>query len=254
MENIVVRTKAQKLDDTAISAIKSILDMDRDEARKFVWNAWCDPTSISCAMGLTLPESHVQLWANELRYQFETLYPEKTLGGEEAFLQLVKVTNNFVANEIRGKIVEYSYRDMGSIQRVGYLLKSDVSKYYYGGFRELGFSEIEADKLKSIHCQVSALFEEFILGKYPDFKVEKNISTPPASAEVSSADKKHESSEINQKTDDTLTAESVLSNMSIIEEYYRIVEQLNKAGIATDLLERKKEAVASLISASKLLG
>ena len=251
---MIIRTKSKNLDDTAISAIKNILDMNKEEARKFVWNAWCDPTSISSAMGLTLPESQIQVWVNELRYQFETLYPEKTLGSEEAFLKLAKVTNNFVANEIRGKIVEYSYRDLEAIQRVGYLLNSDVSKYYYGGFRELGFSKIEAEKLKSIHCQVSALFEEFILGKYPDFKAEKHISTTPSASKVSSADKKHESSEINQKAVDSLTAESVLSNMSLIEEYYKIVEQLNKAGITPDLLEKKKTAVVGLLSSSKLLG
>lgn len=273
MKEFTLRTKAQRLPEAAISSIKTILDMEKEEARKFLWNAWCDPASISSGMGLALAEADAQLWVNELRYQFETLYPEKTLGSEKAFQQLSQVTNNFVATEIRGKILEYGYRDINSIRRAGYLLKSDWEKLYFGGLRELGFSKADAERLKEFHEQISALFEECMTNKYsveytrPEADKPKTADNPKpvddqkVTGKVSLTTKPKDTNKVaiadkpkSVDKENKVAPTDILANIQLIEQYYSIVEQLEKAGVAPALLESRKNAIKDLITASKLFG
>lgn len=257
MSNIVLRTKSQKLNSEAISAIKTILGLSKVVACNCVWNAWCNPNGVSEEMGLNLSETEAQIFANELRYQYELAHPYETHNGK-VLLKIAKKTNNVVAHEIRGKIVEYSYYDITNIRRAGYLLRSDLEKSYFGGLRELGFSKLEAEKLKPFHCLISELFDEIMTEKYPEYtqeeekepaKTYKAEVSSKANASVSVIEKVPE---VKQATDNSLTAEVIISNKQIIEEYYRITEELDKVGIATSELENRKKAVKELIAVSKL--
>lgn len=271
---IIVRTKSRNLSAEAIDSIKNILGMEKEEARKFIWNAWCDPVSISAGLGLNVSESDAQLWANELRYQFETLYPEKTLGSEKAFQKLAQATNNFVATEVRGRILEYGYHDITSIRRAGYLLKSDSEKLYFGGLRELGFSKADAERLKKFHEQIADLFEEYMTNKYsveytlPEPKTadkpKQPVDNQKVTAKVSSVTKPKSTDKVspatkpkssdNEKVTDQVSPADILANSQLIEQYYSTVEQLEKAGIVPALLENRKSAIKELLTASKLFG
>lgn len=118
------------------------------------------------AKELGIPNEKIQLFRNELRYQYEQRneLPTPWLFGKvsDAFEELKKKSDEIVAYIVHQKIVEALYIE--DFDRTLFLLSNAEENNYFGGFRSLRFSKEEATYLKPFHAEIGklakAMYEE----------------------------------------------------------------------------------------------
>ncbi len=171
--------------------------------------------------------------------------------------------------------LEDKYTDKAKVERLIYLLDSDQVNIYFGGLRELKFSPEEASYIaenfvtSNIATLVENMYSTYSAKKKPQAnqttgKIDKKIcSIPniegPAKKEIISIvptiveDDSDKISNITlQLPPSSITPSSVLSNSTLIKNFYENIDLVLKAGLSIEELISKKELVSQLLeTASK---
>lgn len=177
ISSIKFRTKFEKLvtDENRpvlITTFKNFLsyDPDSDDALNILWRlTYNDDIIISTlyqTLGLSLDiisTENISKLRDELRYQYERHHGDYLLtkvhqNFSTEFNNLVKYAGNICATVVITKCVEYHEKSFNPV-RVLYLLESDFENNYYGGLRELGFDQDEAQFLKHYHKEIYNLYK-----------------------------------------------------------------------------------------------
>lgn len=108
----------------------------------------------------TIPTEAVPVLRNELRYQYETLYPHSLTATvpevcQKAFDALTSAMGSVSATVVYQHCQEYG----GDAERVLYLLQSDLERFYYGGILELYFNRFEAVYLVPFRMKIYDLLK-----------------------------------------------------------------------------------------------
>lgn len=154
-----------------MDSFEAFCNLASDTARKILWRlTYNDDEFLEKnlhELGLTLeivPLDKVLTLRDELRYQYELLYPD-FLAIEvpdeclEAFTALKNHTDSIVANVVYGYCFSNSYLDNLSMSQILDLLGSNKENRYFGGLRSLGFSYKEANYLKQYHLLIRNLLK-----------------------------------------------------------------------------------------------
>lgn len=297
-KTIVIRSKnASKFDETAVKAIRKILDA---EDKNIVFFSCYSPEQAARTLGLNYTGEKAKAFANELRYQFSKFFPElpyefefsteNIFKSEEspAFETLESKLTTFVAHRILETIIAYSYYPIDSIERAGFLLRASVAQndkiekakqLSFGGICEIfksilniichpniGDSKKIAEWLNPYSAEISALFDEIMHLKFQNYnqpevklhsEVDEEATLPDNSKQeneilvCASYELSNNSMNTEEPKTKTLSSTMVLDNQNLIENYFDVVEKLENVGLSTEMLNRKKDKIISLIKASK---
>lgn len=152
------------------AAFETFCKLSSDTARKILWRLTYNDEFLEKnlrTLGLTLelvPSDKVLTLRDELRYQYELLYPE-FLAVEvpdeclEAFTAFKNRTDAIVANVVYRNCLYASYFDALSMRQILDLLESNKENRYFRGLRDIGFSYKVAQYLKPYHMQIHDLLK-----------------------------------------------------------------------------------------------
>lgn len=277
ISSIKFRTKFEKLvtDENRpalISAFKIFLgyDPDTDHALNIIWRlTYNDDIIISTlyqTLGLSLDiisVENISKLRDELRYQYERHNGDYLLAKVHQnfateFNNLVKYAGNICATVVITKCIEYHEKSFNSARAL-YLLESDLENNYYGGLRELGFNQDEAQFLKHYHKEIynlyKAISETFSTeDHYQNTNTSKNFLTDDdQSLPFIFEEIEKESIEINSNYR-RVTAENVLMNKELFTGFIRnddfnLLPEIFTLGFDLNEVMAKKEKIRDFIYA-----
>lgn len=226
-------------------------------ARPHLWKMSYDANTIveekfkESGLDLTSPEN-IALFRNELRFQYEKLYPEFVCPDlpenfQEAYSDLKdKMVDSVGPYMVWQRIQSLLEKvDNDSIERTLFLLNSDKEANYFGGLRSLRFGLKESDYLKPYHLQIHGLLK--VMFDYKNHSNEVSDESQPLDTSVESQPEVQNTSspdtvvvtpeeetlvdntttEENTSNFKALTALAVLENKDIFEEVV-LKNNLNK--------------------------
>lgn len=185
---------------------------------------------------------------DELRYQYElrhksfsSAYVKTSFSAE--FDNLAKYAGNICAVIVTRKCLEY-HEESCYPERALHLLTNNSENNYYGGLRELGFDQDEAQFLKQYHNEISSLYAAIYnildLDYTPSIK-EDDVTLPFF---------------YGNNNFKPLTSVEILSNRepfaSFVEDFNALIE-IGKMGFDLNMVIAKKEAIIQLLNADKAL-
>lgn len=140
------------------AAFEEFCSMGTNAAYRRLWHLTCDRRIIGITlekMGLAdWPRENVELLRNELRYQYAKMhkgcFSTKKLMEDWliAYRALVKQTDPIIAKSVLLRCKATIMMKKYIVEKVIHLLDSEKPMYYFGGLRQMGFSEDEANYLK----------------------------------------------------------------------------------------------------------
>jgi len=174
--NLTLRNKFVKLiesDDARqayTNACKKFCGLTEDVTEDILWRlTYYNPDDSSKdlqRLGLNpeeIPAEILTALRNELRSQYKQHHPDawkvdvpKTC--MEAFTDLKNHTDEIVATKVLNHCFSRVTTSEEDMERVLFLLKSDIEKWYFGGLRELKFNSEQASYLKPYHMEIHNLF------------------------------------------------------------------------------------------------
>lgn len=289
-----IRTKSSNklIDEATIPTIEKIVASQN--ASDEVFFALHSPEKLCSKYNLSYSGETAISFANELRYQYSQIFPEKPLCFEVSpgilfdsknspgFNQLLNaVPSAFVAYRILDSIIAYSFMEIKTLERAGFLLRckeqdfptpeegerSKAERNWFGGLRELfsaknGYADNSfciACMLKPYHLEISKLFDEFMSLKYQSSYNKKEITPviPPEKATQSATEIKPEEKTIEipaeNATTPTISPEKILSNQEAIRHFFAYANKLKTAGFYPAELLSKEESIQSFLKASAKL-
>lgn len=296
---MILRTKSanQLTDANTVATIEQVLS--HPNASEKVFFALHSPEECCEEFGLSYSGEAATVFANELRYQFNKTFPEQPLcfevakdtpfNSEEsmAFRALLNVVPSaFVAYRILEAVYAYSFLGLKAIERAGFLLRSKAEDYpmpeegerslaernWFGGLREI-FSNKAGDKdysfsiatmLKPYHEEISKLFDELMMLKFPtsyNQPKEEPIThspepTPTVAIETDTPQTEPtlvEAPAENTATTAAISPESILANTEAIRHFLAYAKKLRNAGVSPNALLQKEDSVMDFLKASKTL-
>lgn len=148
-------------------AFEEFCNLSSCEARERLWRlTYSSQSAVAeiAKLNLTLsiiPPVNFMAFRNELRFQYEEIYPyllKPSMDAkiEPAYSTLVAKTDKVVASNIfdHCHAIMQTGEDIG---RILFLLKSEKDTNYFGGIRSLNFNMDEAEYLKPYHIEIHNL-------------------------------------------------------------------------------------------------
>lgn len=277
------------------SAIDIIWRMSYASCSEALWKIGLDPQSFS--------EEYYTSLRNELRNQYEEFHHlpgqnsrdfwSETVpvfdAAVEAFDELMAQSNIIVATVVYQKCHTYLLRKCSEqIERALFLLNAYKEKNNYGGICELGFNNLEADYLKSIHSKIfnllhamffSAKYQKAALTHKPFENLGQQIKAAGNDLPFTFGDETDEAAEepideiqeevipqespVEEPSDcistfSTITAENVLAHKAMFSAFainrdMSGLIQLNQLGFDLNQVVAKEEAITNLLKAAEAL-
>lgn len=166
ISNFDFRTKFRKIltesnQDSIQKAFETFCTLTKMEAIDQLWELTYNPFIILADFNLTevISSENTELFRNELRHQYEKLFPHFLYcEGEIICKQAMNSFNDRIVAYILYWRCFYSAcylaDDETAKNRILYLLKSEDEKLYFGGIRSLSFNKEEAKFLKKFHKEI----------------------------------------------------------------------------------------------------
>lgn len=218
----------------------------------------------------SIPEEQLQTVTELIREELRARYAAKN----QLFTFGILHKNDTVisnGSNVDGMICDLIYEfvedyipshNIGSIERLKFLLDSEEIKNYFGGLRELGFNCDEASFIcNKVCCSNIATLVEKLYGqhttvnKQPVNKKEMQATNMKQSVNTSISEEVTVNSApklevINKVSDTTISASSVLSNVNMINAFYEALDNIIGAGFSAEELIEKRELVSQLLEAA----
>ena len=213
-----------------------------------------------------IPDELVMPLRNELRYQYQRLHEdflwEYDSKNEELYNAFGK--DIILTAGICKKLYKYikNHRNVDARNKVIFLLQSGKENFVFGGLKELGFTNAEAEVIWNKADVIASVFKQMVdkdsayetyldsIGKpmtYKPFEALKDYEVVPVLP-----DEPAESQEEEEFTNQ-LNAKAVLENIELLKQFFGVVDKLDVASIDPfDVLDREKEIRALLSSLEAL--
>lgn len=213
-----------------------------------------------------IPNELVMPLRNELRYQYQRLHEdflwEYDSKNEELYNAFGK--DIILTAGICKKLYKYikNHRNVDARNKVIFLLQSGKENFVFGGLKELGFTNAEAEVIWNKADVIASVFKQMVdkdsayetyldsIGKpmtYKPFEALEDYEVVPVLP-----DEPAESQEEEEFTNQ-LNAKAVLENIELLKQFFGVVDKLDVASIDPfDVLDREKEIRALLSSLEAL--
>ena len=213
-----------------------------------------------------IPDELVMPLRNELRYQYQRLHEdflwEYDSKNEELYNAFGK--DIILTAGICKKLYKYikNHRNVDARNKVIFLLQSGKENFVFGGLKELGFTNAEAEVIWNKADVIASVFKQMVdkdsayetyldsIGKpmtYKPFEALEDYEVVPVLP-----DEPAESQEEEEFTNQ-LNAKAVLENIELLKQFFGVVDKLDVASIDPfDVLDREKEIRALLSSLEAL--
>ena len=216
-----------------------------------------------------IPNELVMPLRNELRYQYQKLHEdflwEYDSKNEELYNAFGK--DIILTAGICRRLYKYikNHRNVDERNKVIFLLQSDKENFVFGGLKELGFTNAEAEVIWKKADVIVSVFKQMVdkdsayetyldsIGKpmtYKPFEALEDYEVVPVLPDE--PDEPAESQEEEEFTNQ-LNAKAVLENIELLKQFLGVVDKLDVASIDPfDVLDREKEIRALLSSLEAL--
>ncbi len=295
------RTKFQKnfVNVGNIESIKETFErfykLSEEEALQILWRMTYSEAEALTVLGElnlshVIPVEKVQLLRNELRYQYQNVYPdfmricdfsdvmnpEMIAQAQEDLFELGGKSDRIIASVILKKCKEL-IKEQGAcsffMDKTLYLLKNEEEKNFFGGIRCLKFDPIEADFLKPFHMYIFKLLSIMYDNMRDDilpggencdtddlpFIGGESCVDESAKREVYAAERvKLEETEAELKAKTPLTAEAIIANKEIFtyfimsNDWNRLIP-IAEAGYDLNEVMEKRGKIKNLLEAANAL-
>lgn len=213
-----------------------------------------------------IPNELVMPLRNELRYQYQRLHEdflwEYDSKNEELYNAFGK--DIILTAGICKKLYKYikNHRNVDARNKVIFLLQSGKENFVFGGLKELGFTNAEAEVIWNKADVIASVFKQMVdkdsayetyldsIGKpmtYKPFEALEDYEVVPVLP-----DEPAESQEEEEFTNQ-LNAKAVLENIELLKQFFGVVDGLDAADIDPFEVLEKEDKIRSLISSFEQL-